>query len=390
MKKKILLIAGEKSGDLLGSKIIEQLDKNIFEISVAGGSLMEEKSGQKSLFPIADTSVMGFFEILPRLFKIMKIIEKIAKFAVETSQDAILTIDSPDFCFRIAKKIRKLAGKNRIKIFHLVAPSVWFYRAGRAKKIAKIYNGLFCILPFEPPYFEKYGLKTIFVGHPIFEKKPSEDTSRGDENTGLLAHRTGKTILLTPGSRIGEVNRILPLMVEVTKNLRKKYNFHYSVFTTEDTTAPVKKYLEARNIDYIDVVAEQEEKENILEKTLLALAKSGTNTLEIAAHAVPLVIVYKFNFLTNILASLLLKIKSGKIYVNLVNILAGREIIPELILRRCTIKNIEKSAIELIEDEKSRDRQVENNLEILKNLGYKANSSPSQVIADEIRKSLEL
>ncbi|GHU26384.1 lipid-A-disaccharide synthase [Bacilli bacterium] len=386
MKKKILIMAGEKSGDLLGSKIIDSLDKNLFEISIVGGVAME-KSGLKSLFPMNELSVMGIFEILPKLFNIIKRIEETARFAVETGQDVVLTIDSPDFCSRVAKKIRKLDKNNKIKIAHLIAPSVWFYRENRAKKIAKIYDILFCILPFEPPYFEKYGLRTIFVGHPLFGQEFKEHDFNNENHH---YRKDSKTISLTPGSRKTEVKVLLPIIVGVVDNLRKIYDFNYTILATEDTHELIKNYLKNRNIDYINLEKDPVKKEIIIKNSLIAIAKSGTNTLEIAAHSIPMVAIYRFNFLTNILAFLVSKIRTGVKFVNLINILVHREIIPEILLYDCNPDNISKKVSHLIDNEQIRIEQIEGNLKTLKALGYGSDDSPSRIIINEICKLVDV
>ena len=209
MKKKLFIIAGEKSGDLLGSKILEKIDKSKFDIEGIGGKLME-KTGFKSRFDMYELSVMGIFEVLPKIFKLIKRINETAKYIIKSRQDIVLTIDSPDFCFRVVKKVKKLDKDNIIKKVHFIAPSVWAYRKNRAKKISKIYDRLFCILPFEPPYFEKYGLKTIFVGHPIFD---SDSIEYSFNRKNIEYKRNSKIISITVGSRMSEVKRLLPIII---------------------------------------------------------------------------------------------------------------------------------------------------------------------------------
>ena len=218
MKKKIFIIAGEKSGDLLGSKILKNLDKDQYEIYGIGGELMEQQ-GLKSLFPMSELSLMGIFEILPKLFSILKRIKQTVQKILEIQPDILLTIDSPDFCFRVAKQVQKLDKSNKIKKVHFIAPSVWAYRKGRAKKIAKIYDLLLCILPFEPPYFEKYGLKTVFVGHPIFYK---ESTEYDFNNEDIQYNNESNLISVTLGSRVSEVKRFLPIINPIVENIAKQ------------------------------------------------------------------------------------------------------------------------------------------------------------------------
>ncbi|MDR3079298.1 MAG: lipid-A-disaccharide synthase [Rickettsiales bacterium] len=387
MRKKILLIAGERSGDTLGSDLLDQLDRDLFDISIVGGPSMEKKSGRRSLFPMEELAVMGIFELLPRLPRILRRIGETARFAVNTAQDLVLTIDSPDFCFRVMKKIRQLDRANRIKGFHLVAPSVWFYRGGRAKKIARLYDELFCLLPFEPPYFEKYGLRTIFVGHPILGRGFAQPSASARDSAGPGDSRT---IVLTPGSRTTEIRAMLPLMLAVARDLRKTYNLNFSILTSEDMEAEVRKYLGAGKIGQPEVISDPQRKLETLARSSLAIAKSGTNTLEIAARSVPLVVIYRFNFLTNILVGLFLRMKSGPKFANIVNILAAREIVPEFIVSKCRVKNIVEAAIHLLESGEARARQLEDSRRILEQLSLGAGRPASQLMADEIRRSLAL
>jgi lipid-A-disaccharide synthase len=179
-------------------------------------------------------------------------------------------------------------------------------------------------------------------------------------------------------------------MVGAIDRLRKIYDFNYSVLATEDTAPAIERYLKNRCAGPISVIVDPEEKRNVLKKSLVAIAKSGTNTLEIAASSVPMIIVYRFNFLTNIVASLFMKIKSGIKYINLINIIANREIVPELTLYNCTVDNIVKRVISLLDNEEAMITQVRDSLAILRILGYGADNSPSRVMADEIRRSFGL
>ncbi len=210
MAKKYFIIAGEASGDLLGSKLISEikaLENDGIFVGV-GGSLMQ-RAGLKTIFAMNDLAVMGFFEILPHLFKLIGRINQTARAILEEMPDYIITIDSPDFCFRVIKKLPR----NFSKKVHLIAPSVWAYRPGRAVKVARIYDLLLCILPFEPPYFEKYGLKSVFVGHPIIENAPDLSLKIEKNFEFRQKYKIAQNdilLCLTPGSRISEVKKIFP------------------------------------------------------------------------------------------------------------------------------------------------------------------------------------
>lgn len=379
MKKKIFIIAGEKSGDLLGSKILKHINKDKFEICGIGGELMINE-GFNSLFSIDELAVMGIFEILPKLFKLIYRINETAKYIISTRQDIVLTIDSPDFCFRVMEKVTELDIDNKIKKVHFIAPSVWAYRKSRAKKIAKIYDRLFCILPFEPPYFEKYGLKTIFVGHPIFD---SDAFEYGFNYSNIEYNENSKIISITVGSRKSEINILLPIVSNVIKNLQKLYNFEYKFLVTESTQKIIENYFEKNPLDNIEIISDWYKKNLTMRNSFIALAKSGTNTLEIAAYSVPMVVVYRFNFLTNIIGKFI-KYKSNIKYANLINILNNKEIIPEALLGECNSKNITKLITDLIDNRQNRYNQTFCNLKTLEELGFKKNNSSAETIVNEI------
>jgi lipid-A-disaccharide synthase len=389
VRKKIFIIAGEKSGDLLGSKIIDRLDKNKFEIGIVGGESMEKQS-YRSIFPMEKISVMGAMEILPRLRDILRKIEETAQFIVRTNQDMVLTIDSPDFCFRVMRRVRELDVARRIKGIHLVAPSVWFYREYRAAQVAKLYDMLLCLLPFEPKYFEKYGLKTTFVGHPIFGVESSEYSFNVNGRSVESYRKNSRIIAVTPGSRKFEIKLLMPIITKVIKILNRTYNFDYCILATENTRDFIKEYLVGRAIRNIEVEWEPKKKEKIIENSLLVLAKSGTNVVEIAAYAVPLMVMYKFDFLTNIFGTIFLKLKSGTKSVNLINILGERDVIPEMLLFNCNAIGIAEKVTELIANEELRIEQIRSNLSILKMLGYGCNDSPSLKIVNKIGELLNV
>ncbi|MDR1498751.1 MAG: lipid-A-disaccharide synthase [Rickettsiales bacterium] len=381
MKKKIFVVAGEKSGDVLGSKILEQLDKDTFEVSGIGGEMME-KRGLRSLFSMNELSVMGLFEVLPKIFKLLTLIKKTAEYIVNTEQDILFTIDSPSFCFRVAKLVKKLSKNKKIKLVHFIAPSVWVYKADRAGKIAKIYDLLFCILPFEPPYFEKYGLKTVFVGHPIFDKESIEYGFNGDEI--MEYNRNSNIISITVGSRKSELKILLPIVLKVIKKLKDRYeNLRYFILATDYTYDIIQNELKIRDINYISVEKNVDKKNRIIKDSLFSIAKSGTNTLEIAGYSIPMIVIYKFGFLTNKIARLM-KITSKTKFVNLINVLNQRDIIPEFTLDNCTVANIFEMSCRFVEDEYWRLRQVKENIKTLELLGYKQNNSSTRIIVNHL------
>lgn len=367
---KLFIIAGEKSGDLLGSKILQNIDKNVFDIYGIGGELMLKNGLKESLFPMEELSLMGVFEILPKICNLLKRIKQTADYIIKLQPDVVLTIDSPDFCFRVMKLVKKLDKENKIKKVHFIAPSVWAYREKRAEKISKIYDLLFCILPFEPPYFEKYGLKTIFVGHPLYDTTEYNNIENNTENI----------ISITLGSRKGEVNRFYPIIIDVIKKLNRQ-DIKYYFLATNYTYDLIINKLKQDNIKNIEVV--KENKNDIIKKSILVISKSGTNTLENAALAVPMVVFYKFGFLTNIIAKRIKK-KSKIKFATIINIINNKEIIPECLLNDCNSENIYNKVELLLNNVELRKEQVENNLKTIKILGYNNNNNSGKIIAEKI------
>lgn len=374
--KKVFVIAGEKSGDLIGGKILKHFDRNEVEFYGVGDIAME-KEGLKSIFPMNDLAVMGVFEVLPKLFKILKRIRQTVKAIVELQPDILITIDSPDFCFRVVKKV-----KNKLKntkIIHFVAPSVWMYREKRGEKIAKLYDLLLCILPFEPPYFERYGLKTRFVGHPFFYKDSTEYKFNTED---VVYSRNSDIISITVGSRISEVKRFLPMVLRIIKKLRENFDLKYYFLATENTFPLLNmKIMEA---DDIKIVKNETEKQDVIKNSLLGLVKSGTNALEFAGFSIPIVVYYKFNLLTNFLAKHIRK-KSKINFANLVNIVANREIVPEFTIENCLEDKIYDCVNNLLKNEGKRIKQIIQTKEILRQLGCKNDNFSSDLIVKEIK-----
>jgi len=377
---KFFIIAGESSGDLLGSELIKELKTQYPSASFTGvgGKLMQEQ-GLASIFPITDLMVMGFAEVLPHLFKILARIKKTALAIKNIQPDYLITIDSPDFCFRVVRKISK---KQIIKKIHLVAPSVWAYRPKRAKKIAKLYDLLLTLLPFEPPYFTKYGLKTIFIGHPILQKMPNQQQIQ--ENNLQFRKQNNidlqQTILLiTPGSRMAEVKYLLPIFIEVINQIwQQKPDLVVILPITQKTENIVPQM--ARNIKPRCIFIDNLQKDLAFSASNFALAKSGTNTLEIAMHQIPMVIAYKTNIISYLIIKSLVKIK----FANLLNLLQNKEIILEFLQNNCQVNKIYLALINLMNNQNLAKQQISDYLISLKMMQNQQN--PMQVAVENIKK----
>jgi len=378
-KLKILFIAGEASGDILGGKLIAALKNQTdakLELMGIGGTNME-KHGLHSLFSISELSLMGFTEIVPHIPRLLKRINQTAKFIIDQKPDIVITIDSPDFCFRVMKKVNQSEISEKIKKIHFIAPTVWAYRPGRTKKIAKLYDLLLVILPFEPPYFEKYGLKTVFIGHPIIEKNP--DAVPTDFRIKYGISKNEILICLTPGSRIGEIKRILPEMTSAINILSEKYSGITAVILATDKTYDlIRNHLGEFKTKVI--LTTEQDKVSAFNSANLALAKSGTNTLEISLHRLPMIVTYKTGFLTYLIIRILVKVK----FANLINIISNREIIPEMLQFNCQKNKLAAKLEELILNPDLCKKQIEESKMALKMLGIDAKETPSNKAAKAV------
>ena len=377
---KILLIAGEPSGDLLGAKLMKEFKLILPEIKFigVGGQKMSEE-GLVSLFAMEDLTVMGFVEVVKDIPNILKRIKQTADYIRQEKPEIVITIDSPDFCFRVIKKIQDLV---EIKKVHMIAPSVWAYREGRAKKIAKLYNLLLAILPFEPPYFEKYGLKTIFIGHPIIEKKPDFTLQNQLRNDFRLTKKIASddfVICLTPGSRSGEVKKIFPeFILAINKLAQEKNNLKVVIPLVKKTEQLVAVMAKDLNVEYF--LTNDEEKSSAYFASDFALAKSGTNTIELSLYRIAIIVCYKVNLLSFIIAKLLVKIK----FANLINIISNRQVIPELLQYDCNSKKILEYLRKFVNDKNLITQQLKDCQEALKIMGLDSQQSASKKAIQEI------
>lgn len=385
--KKIFIIASEASGDMLGAKLLSEINKDTnfkYELTGVGGQLMQAQNFT-SIFPMEDLAVMGFVEVVVHLPKIISRINFTYQKILEFKPDIIITIDSPDFCFRVMKKLKKNNHFSNCKKVHLIAPSVWAYRENRAQKIAKIYDLLLAILPFEPPYFEKYGLKTIFIGHPLINDKPDfskKEFVKQEIRKTYQINENNKLFLLTPGSRTSEVNKIFPVFIETINKLKSTYPdlivFIPVVKKTKELIEKIAKNLQVKFFLIDDNLL----KKNIFMAVDFALAKSGTNTIEISLHKVPLIVAYKINLLSYFIVKNLVKIK----FANLLNLIQNREIIPEFLQFDCKVDIIYPKVLELLTHQNLIEEQINQAQQSFEILGLNKIENPMQNAYNEILK----
>jgi lipid-A-disaccharide synthase len=370
-------IAGENSGDFIAARIINSIKKNnndrddIVFYGVGGPQMNAESV--TSLFDFQEINMMGFFEILPHIFRIKNLINKTVLDIINNKIDVLVTIDSPGFTFRVAKKIRQMM--PLIKLVHIVAPSVWAYKEGRAKKYSKVYDKLLALLPFEPPYFTKYGLSTEFIGYPALEQN-FYIKSKNLRHEFNIANNE-KIIAITPGSRKSEISRHMPIIKDALDSLARKHKITAIFVQPNDLYASyIKQYLTDAKFNFLF----SDKRLQSFALSDVALAKSGTNTLEISASGTPMIIGYKLNFLTYFILKIFIKIK----YVNIINIISNKEIIPEYIQLDFTAKNISEALSKLISNSNESSLQVQNAKKILKTIGLDNEQTPTDKAADII------
>ena len=371
MTIKVYLVAGEASGDLLGSRLMRALKhqtNNDIAFYGVGGETMQTE-GLTSLFDIRDLSVMGFMEVIPSIPKILRHLNEIITDIKQIQPDVILTIDSYSFSIRVHQALKK----NNIDIphAHYVAPQVWAWNKGRTKILPKWVDHLFCLLPNEPDYFTPYGLPSTFVGHPVIEGGANKGDAQKFRTQYNLTEQT-PVLSLLPGSRKNEIKTLLPLFKQVAEKLSETHPNLFVVIPTVQTVADkIIEQLKDWKIPHAVILGERE-RYDAFAATNIAIAASGTVSLELAMARVPHLIAYRLNAITGFLAKRVLKIK----YVNLINLLQDRLVIPEVLQENCTVEKLLTTAENLFQNP---NQDV---LPSLEKLGLNNTASPSEKVAD--------
>lgn len=374
MSKHICVIAGEPSGDFLGGKLMEAMREADPELRFSGvGGYHMRMAGMESLFGYEQLAVMGIAEILPRLPQLMARIRQTIEHIKESKPDIVVTIDSPDFSFRVAKAVRREMASPP-KIIHYVAPTVWAWREKRAEKISKFLDGLICLFDFEPRYFEKYDLPCVAAGHPMVQGDAMKSSgARFREEFAILQGDTVVGALF--GSRKGEIKRTGPAIRDAIFRIADKME------SPPHIVAPTLPHIE-RDVmsllrDYpgaIHVFTDHTHKFDAFRSFDVAIATSGTVGLELAALEVPHIIAYKMNALTAMIVKRFVKVK----HAHLANIMADREIVPEFIQHNCVPERMADKAFALF---KNPVEQKADFADIKFRLGFGQEKTPSQKAA---------
>lgn len=321
----VVLVAGEASGDVLGARLMTALRAETgadLQFAGVGGERMT-REGLRSLFPMSDLSLMGVFQVVPHVPRILERLRETAATVVRLRPAVVVTIDSPGFGLRLARRLRG----HGIPLVHYVAPTVWAWKPGRARRIARILDRLLVLLPFEPPYFERHGLACDFVGHPAVEEPA------GDGPAFRLRHGippAAPLLCAMPGSRRGEIDRLLPIYGETVRRLRREVPDLRVVVPAVEWLEPAVRAGVA-GWESTVVVRESAEKRDAYAASQVALVKSGTGALEVAVAGLPCVVTYRLGPVSGWLARRLLAVR----HVSLVNLLLDCPAQPELLQRDC-------------------------------------------------------
>ena len=376
-KKLIYLVAGEPSGDFLGSEIISNLinSNSSLKFDGVGGTLMQNHNF-KSIFPMSDLSIMGILPVLLRINKLLKRINQVTDDIINKKPDLVILIDSPDFNHRVAKKLKKKSFCSPIICY--VAPTVWAWRQNRAKSMSKNFDHLFSLLPFERDFFIKHGLETTYVGHPVISKLNNlEKKDSFRENYNL---EKKPVLIFLPGSRQSEIRRHIKPFREAYIEIKKKIPDLVLAIPTEEKNY---RFMKEQFNDSL-VITDERDKFLLFREANVACAASGTVTLELGLSLIPMVVIYKLDFLTWSIVSRLAKVR----FISLINLVLNKKSVQELVQTDYNKQNVVKSVLDLFFDKNVIEDQI-SDLKKFKEIIEGDNKNPSEVAANKILEYLK-
>ena len=337
----VMIVAGEASGDQHGAKLVAEMRRSkptLFFCGIGGKALAS--AGVRILVDTADLTVVGITEVIAKLPVVYRSLAVAKKLLQSLKPDLLILIDFPDFNLRVASAARKLG----IPVLYYISPQIWAWRRGRVKKIGKLVSHMAVILPFEADFYSVHGIPVTFVGHPLF------DRTSGNEEEGDAASVAAERALigLLPGSREVEINRLLPVMLDAAERIHKqdpRLKFAVSVAPTVERKM-LEVMIKGRGRDG-SISLSEIPVERLFERCRLVVAASGTVTLQAAIAGTPMVIIYKVSPVSYWLGRALIRVD----HIGLINLIAGRRLVPELIQDQATAANITEQVFGLLSDE---------------------------------------
>jgi lipid-A-disaccharide synthase len=343
----IYFVAGEVSADNHGAALMRSLRELDAELNFIGrgGPEMRGVAGERFKDWLGDAAVLGLWEVIRKYGFFRKQFRETLKEIQQSRPDAVVLIDYPGFNLRLADALRRQFQQQRI--IYYISPQVWAWNRGRIKKMARLLDLVLCIFPFEADPYNKSGLRAVFVGHPMLERLRSQriDIERDPNLVGLF-----------PGSRLPEVRKIFPVMLESVRELQKQNrNMHFEVAAaSRELAVGLNEILDRHVRDRQVVQIKVGETAAIMQRTFVGIVASGSATLEAAYFRMPFVLIYKVAWPTYLAARLVVNVK----YLGMPNVLAEREVVPEFIQHRAKPEAIAKAVYQLIENADTRERMI--------------------------------
>lgn len=370
--KRILIASGEASGDLHASFLVKAmltLESGLHFYGMGGEKLRE--AGAHTIFDISKLSVVGITEVIRHLGHLYRVFKWLEKSLKNDRPDLIILIDYPDFNLRLAK----VAKGYNIPVLYYISPQIWAWRTSRIKKIGRFVDKMIVVFPFELPLYEREGIDVSFVGHPLLDivkvKKSKEENIK---RFGLDEQKT--TIGLLPGSRLNEVKRILPPMIEAAQQLGKQFkNLQFIL--------PVAPGLQKEDIvkltenATVAITVVEDSIYEVIDSSYIVVVASGTATLETALLSTPMVILYKMSPLSYLVGRKLVKVK----HIGMANIIAGKKVVPELIQNEATAEKVTYEVTRMLEDTSYHKSICEELTSIKRKLGEPGASKQAAKIA---------
>ncbi|MFA6078725.1 MAG: lipid-A-disaccharide synthase [Candidatus Omnitrophota bacterium] len=360
MTKKILIVAGEPSGDLHASNLVKDLKRLYPDIRFFGlGGSMSKEAGVDVIYDIAALALIGLVEVLRNIFTVGRVFKKVLS-AVDTERpDLAILVDYPGFNLRLAKELKK----RSIPVVYYISPQVWAWGMDRVKSIKKCVDKVICLFKFEEAFYKTYGIDAEFIGHPLLDTV-KVTAGRGETLEKHSLNEDKLTVAILPGSRTNEVRSLLPAMLGAAMITNLKLP-ETQFIVVKHPDLPSGLYRKMLRYSSINIRLSDGDAYNVLGASDFAFVASGTATLETAIIGTPLAITYKVNLLTYLVYKMVSKTR----FIGIVNIIAGREIVPELLQFRATAKNLAEAALNILTSEENRSSTIEELKQVRNSLG---------------------